>query len=74
MTNFTIRTQEAIQKILKSRKSVSRSNLVIELIDLLKSQFLPSKRLINEQIEFLIKQDYIGPDSNNPQTALIYKA
>ena len=42
-----MRTQEAIQKILKTRKSITKANLVSELVDLLKSQFLPSKRLVN---------------------------
>lgn len=70
----SLRTQEAIQKILKSRKSVTKADLVSELVDMLKSHFLPSKRLINEQIDWLTERDYIASDPMNPEMSLIYKA
>ena len=41
-----VRVQEAISKILKSRKTITLSNLIPELVELLRSQFLPSKKLI----------------------------
>ena len=46
-----IRVQEAISKILKSRKTITLTNLVPELVELLRSQFLPSKKLIKVKID-----------------------
>lgn len=60
-----LRTQEAIIKILKMRKSISNTALQTELVDILKNMFLPSKKMIKEQLEWLIEQKYIRRDDND---------
>ncbi|KAK2727846.1 hypothetical protein QYM36_008357, partial [Artemia franciscana] len=60
-----LRTQEAIIKILKMRKSISNSQLQAELIEILKSQFIPTRKLIKEQLEWLIENKYIRRDESN---------
>ncbi|XP_011306021.1 cullin-5 [Fopius arisanus] len=54
-----LRVQEAIIKILKMRKTMNNAQLQTELIDILKNMFLPSKKMIKEQIEWLIEHKYI---------------
>jgi len=60
-----LRTQEAIIKILKMRKRISNAQLQTELVDILKNMFLPSKKLIKEQIEWLIEHKYMKRDDDN---------
>ena len=60
-----LRTQEAIIKILKMRKRISNAQLQTELVDILKNMFLPSKKLIKEQIEWLIEHKYMRRDDDN---------
>ena len=60
-----LRTQEAIVKILKMRKKISNAQLQSELVDILKNMFLPSKKMIKEQIEWLIEQKYMKRDEDN---------
>ncbi len=60
-----LRTQEAIIKILKMRKRISNAQLQTELVDILKNMFLPSKKMIKEQIEWLIEQKYMRRDEDN---------
>jgi len=60
-----LRTQEAIIKILKMRKRISNAQLQTELVDILKNMFLPSKKLIKEQIEWLIEHKYMRRDEDN---------
>ena len=60
-----LRTQEAIIKILKMRKRISNAQLLTELVDILKNMFLPSKKLIKEQIEWLIEHKYMRRDDDN---------
>ena len=57
--------QEAIIKILKMRKRISNAQLQTELVDILKNMFLPSKKLIKEQIEWLIEHKYMRRDEDN---------
>jgi len=60
-----LRTQEAIIKILKMRKRISNAQLQTELVDILKNMFLPSKKMIKEQIEWLIEHKYMKRDEDN---------
>ena len=69
-----LRIQEAALKILKSRKKISAASFMTELIELLKSQFLPSKKIIKEQIEWLIEREYMERDPKNPLESYLYKA
>ncbi|KAA0189767.1 hypothetical protein HAZT_HAZT004981 [Hyalella azteca] len=60
-----LRTQEAIVKILKMRKRLSNAQLQTELVEMLKNMFLPSKKLIKEQIEWLIEHKYMRRDEDS---------
>uniref|UniRef100_A0A0P4VUR0 Cullin family profile domain-containing protein n=3 Tax=Portuninae TaxID=600346 RepID=A0A0P4VUR0_SCYOL len=60
-----LRTQEAIVKILKMRKRISNAQLQTELVEMLKNMFLPSKKLIKEQLEWLIEHKYMKRDDEN---------
>lgn len=57
--------QEAIIKILKMRKQISNWKLQTELIDILKNMFLPSKKMIKEQVEWLIEHKYMKRDEDD---------
>ncbi|PAV67940.1 hypothetical protein WR25_01186 [Diploscapter pachys] len=54
------RVQEAIVKILKTRKSITSAQLTSELVELLKPFFLPTRHMIKEQTEWLIENRYIA--------------
>lgn len=68
-----LRVQEAIIKILKMRKKMSNAQLQTELVDILKNMFLPSKKMIKEQIEWLIEHKYMRRDEDDINT-FIYMA
>ncbi|KAJ8679156.1 hypothetical protein QAD02_014943 [Eretmocerus hayati] len=68
-----LRVQEAIIKILKMRKKITNSQLQTELVDILKNMFLPSKKMIKEQIEWLIEHKYIKRHDNDINT-FVYMA
>ncbi|XP_076823937.1 cullin-5-like isoform X1 [Clavelina lepadiformis] len=63
-----LRTQEAIVKILKMRKKISNAQLQTELVEILKNMFLPQKKLIKQQIEWLIDHKYMKRDENDINT------
>ncbi|KAK2185672.1 hypothetical protein NP493_226g00009 [Ridgeia piscesae] len=60
-----LRVQEAIVKIMKMRKRITNAQLQTELVEILKNMFLPSKKMIKEQIEWLIEQKYMRRDEDN---------
>lgn len=66
-----LRAQEAIIKIMKVRKRLTFLEMYKELTSLLKDQFIPSKRLLKEVIEWLIQGRYIQRDLNE-MDAFIY--
>ncbi|XP_066251084.1 cullin-5 [Euwallacea similis] len=68
-----LRTQEAIIKILKMRKKICNTALQTELVDILKNMFLPSKKMIKEQLEWLIEHKYMRRDDDDINT-FIYMA
>ena len=61
--NFML--QEAIVKIMKMRKRITNAALQTELVEILRNMFLPSKKLIKEQIEWLIEHKYMKRDEEN---------
>ncbi|XP_055843892.1 cullin-5 [Episyrphus balteatus] len=65
-----LRTQEAIIKIMKMRKRIKNASLQAELIDILKNMFLPSKKMIKEQLEWLIEHKYMRRDDDDINTFL----
>ena len=58
---------------MKMRKQLSNAALLTELVEMLKNMFLPSKKLIKEQIEWLIENKYIQRDDKDINT-FIYMA
>ena len=52
-------------KIMKMRKKISNAQLQTELVEILKNMFLPSKKMIKEQIEWLIDHKYMRRDEEN---------
>ncbi len=52
-------------KIMKMRKKISNAQLQTELVEILKNMFLPSKKMIKEQIEWLIEHKYMKRDDDN---------
>lgn len=65
--------QEAIVKILKMRKKISNAQLQTELVEILKNLFIPSKKMIKEQVEWLIEHRYMKRDEKDINT-FIYLA
>ena len=60
-------------KIMKMRKRLSNAALQTELVEILKNMFIPPKKMIKEQIEWLIEHRYMKRDDNNRNT-FIYLA
>lgn len=55
------------------RKRITNAQLQTELVDILKNMFLPSKKMIKEQIEWLIEHKYMRRDEDDINT-FIYMA
>ena len=66
-------TQEAIVKIMKMRKRMTNAALQTELVEILKNMFIPPRKMIKEQIEWLIENKYMKRDEDNRNT-FIYLA
>lgn len=60
-----LRTQEAIVKIMKMRKRMTNAALQTELVEILKNMFIPPKKMIKEQMEWLIEHRYMKRDEDN---------
>ena len=52
-------------RIMKMRKTISNAQLQTELVEILKNMFIPQKKMIKEQIEWLIEHKYMKRDENN---------
>ncbi|KAL7058155.1 hypothetical protein AAHC03_016658 [Spirometra sp. Aus1] len=63
-----LRVQEAIIKIIKTRKRLTYNEIYKEIILLLKDQFIPSKRLLKEVLEWLIEQHYLRREAKDMDT------
>uniref|UniRef100_A0A915KR75 Cullin family profile domain-containing protein n=1 Tax=Romanomermis culicivorax TaxID=13658 RepID=A0A915KR75_ROMCU len=59
------RIQEGIVKIMKARRRLSNNDLQLELIPMLKHMFIPDRKLIKEQIEWLIENKYLARDEKD---------
>ncbi|KIH50582.1 hypothetical protein ANCDUO_19338 [Ancylostoma duodenale] len=53
------RVQEAAVKIMKMRKTITSAQLQTELVEMLKPMFIPNRKLIKEQIDWLIENRYV---------------
>lgn len=60
-----LRAQEGIIKLMKTRKRLHHNDLYKELVDLLRYQFVPSKRLIKEVLDWLLERQYIRRDESD---------
>ena len=47
------------------RKRITNAQLQTELVEILKNMFLPSKKLIKEQIEWLIENKYMKREEDS---------
>lgn len=63
-----MRAQEAVVRIMKSRKRLGFSDIYQQVIGLLKDQFIPSKRMLKEVLEWLIERHYIERDLRDIDT------
>ena len=52
-------------KIMKMRKRMINAALQTELVEILKNMFIPPKKMIKEQIEWLIEHRYMKRDEDN---------
>ena len=68
-----MRIQEAVVKIMKTRKTLSNAALQTELVQMLKNQFIPQKKMMKDQIEWLIEENYIKRSEQDVNT-FIYLA
>ncbi|XP_065178681.1 cullin-5-like [Sycon ciliatum] len=59
-----LRLQEAIVKIMKMRMTIKDNVLQMELIQILRNMFAPTKRMIKEQVEWLIDHGYMKRDAD----------
>lgn len=57
-------------KIMKMRKRISNAALQTELVEILKNMFIPQKKMIKEQIEWLIDHKYLKRDEEDINTFL----
>ena len=55
-------------KIMKMRKKMTNPALQTELVEILKNMFIPPKKMIKEQIEWLIENNYMKRDDENFNT------
>lgn len=53
---------------MKTRKRVTNAALQTELVSILSHMFFPSRRLIKEQIEWLLANNYMKRDLNDQNT------
>ena len=60
-------------KIMKMRKKMTNAALQTELVEILKNMFIPPKKMIKEQIEWLIENRYMKRDDDSFNT-FIYVA
>ncbi|CAI5450667.1 unnamed protein product [Caenorhabditis angaria] len=62
------RVQEGIVKIMKMRKTITLAQLTMELVEILKPLFVPNRKIIKEQIDWLIENRYMERRSDDIQT------
>ncbi|VDD76139.1 unnamed protein product [Mesocestoides corti] len=63
-----LRVQEAVVRVMKIRKRLPFIEVYQQVICLLKDQFIPSKKMLKEVLEWLIERRYIERDSQQIDT------
>jgi len=56
----------AIVRVMKTRKSLAYSQIVVEVVAQLKQKFNPDMKMFKQRIEDLINREYLERDSENP--------
>ena len=59
------RVQEAIMRLMKERRRLAHNLLEAEIVNVLRHSFVASKRLIKEQLEWLMANNYIKRDETD---------
>ena len=60
-----LRVQEAVTKVMKTRKTATMTEIHTEAIELLKNMFAPNRKILKEQVEFLIEKGYLARDERD---------
>jgi len=60
--------EAAVVRIMKARKQLNHNVLVNEVIEQLKSRFLPSPIIIKKRVESLIERDYLARSNDDRKT------
>lgn len=60
-----LRVQEAVTKMMKTRKTATMTEIHTEAIELLKNLFAPNRKILKEQVEFLIEKGYLARDERD---------
>ncbi|KAI6227461.1 Cullin-5 [Aphelenchoides fujianensis] len=68
-----LRIQEGLVKLMKTRRTMKQNVLHNELVELLRYMFTPTRRLIKQQLEWLIEQKFIKRDDHDYET-FVYMA
>ena len=55
---------------MEMRKGITNAALQTELVEILKNMFIPQKKMIKEQIEWLIDNQYLRRDEEDINTFL----
>ncbi|CAK9295071.1 unnamed protein product [Gordionus sp. m RMFG-2023] len=64
----SFRIQEALVKIMKTRRSLTSTKLHTEVIEILKHSFVPSWKCIKKQIEWCMEKKFIQRDEEDMNT------
>jgi len=57
----------AIVRIMKSRKALVHTSLIMEVVQQLQKMFQPDMKVIKRSIEGLIEREYLERDASNQQ-------
>lgn len=57
-----MRLEEAIVRLMKTRKTLPFTEMYDQVVGLLANQFVPSKRMFKETLEVLIEKHYLERD------------
>lgn len=63
-----LRIQEAVVKIMKTRRVMKQNLLHNETVVMLRNMFVPTRRLIKQQLEWLIEQKFVRRDDGDYET------
>lgn len=62
--------QAAIVRVLKTRRDILQSQLLIDVTEMLRNQFVPTSTALKQNVEILITKEYVHRDEHNDQRLL----